>query len=282
MTKRLVHQPYHSPLTYTSARQTLTCTPRPHGNESSFLLVHPSTCFCFPSQLVFILLPSSPHSHFSLIQPPTYPPVNSALPCVSDVSMSELSNNTTPTTDVMDLTHLSSNMECVNEDQASSPSPHQHSDKDVFPFFRLPRELRDNIYDLALVPESDFTIQNPRPQRWGPPMSQEAFTPTNATTPAMATTSGVPAWFTNEYAQDNVPVFPHADIRPPPGAFPSPFLSYDELVRLRPSLHASVNFRANVNLLLTNKTVKNEYEARAKLALTLVCSPHLPPSPTLT
>ena len=106
------------------------------------------------------------------------------------------------------------------------------SDHRPFRIFKLPVELRDQIYDEALVDVSTFTIT---------PKKNDS-SDTNGDS-AQNTTR--PEGMLDEILEG--------------GPNPKP-----------QDLHASVKFRPNTNMLLGSRRLKQEYEARAKKFLTLV------------
>lgn len=128
-------------------------------------------------------------------------------------------------------------------EQAAAQAPRSRrrhvQSNDFFPFFSLPRELRDHIYDRALTPNSTFLLA-------GYKNAAEAQAGERADPLTLLS------------SMDDPTRSPHH--------------------HLRPALHTGVKFRSDTNLLLANKAIKKEYEDRSRLAMTLVrtCCSTLP------
>ena len=102
--------------------------------------------------------------------------------------------------------------------------------EDPFVIFSMPRELRDSIYDNALVDEATFKL-------------------------------GIKLKTTSSEVGEQVPV-----PRPEDALDELPALTE----MLYPELRASVRFRASITMLLACKALREEYEERAKQAMVLV------------
>lgn len=121
--------------------------------------------------------------------------------------------------------------------EAEAEAEAHTSSEPISPFrlFDLPRELRDIIYDYALVPSSTFLL----PPRHCVPAEEESSS---------------------------------NDLNPPPASNLQAGLA-DLMARhsqLRPNLNTGVRLRPYTGVLLSSKCIKDEYEKRAKLAMTLV------------
>ncbi|KAK3714665.1 hypothetical protein LTR37_007645 [Vermiconidia calcicola] len=106
-----------------------------------------------------------------------------------------------------------------------------------FRIFDLPRELRDNIYDHALVQTTKLKLESKQA-----PRIDEVFERETVPNPVIAT-GGVttPASLTALH---------------------------------RPALHATIMFRPSMNIMLASRQIKKEYEERAKPVTTLVLRDH--------
>jgi hypothetical protein len=104
----------------------------------------------------------------------------------------------------------------------------------------LPRELRDNIFDHALIEDTTFSLTEKE---------------------------------TKDQEAEHVEIAERDTDTPMPDADP-----LDEALSLPPlavpTLHASMRFHADVNILLANKQMKEEYEKRAKPTMELVLKDH--------
>ncbi|KAK3720841.1 hypothetical protein LTR37_003504 [Vermiconidia calcicola] len=120
----------------------------------------------------------------------------------------------------------------LNEPQQAATSLGGH-----FRIFDLPRELRDNIYDHALVQTTKLKLESKKT-----PRIDEVFERETLPNPVVAM-----------------------------GGVTTPA----SLIALhRPALHATIMFRPSMNIMLVSRQIKKEYEERAKRVTTLVLRDH--------
>ncbi len=112
--------------------------------------------------------------------------------------------------------------------------PHTAHTAENFKLFALPRELRDHIYDHALVPNAVFRLPKKK-KKHAVEMDVEEGSERSDPAPA-----GV------------------EELLAPPTEYQ------------RPTISTSVKFRPSTAMLLSNRMLRSEYAERARLAMTLV------------